>query len=352
MVIIGHFYSAWLLLFPALGFIHRFASRGGLGVDLFFLLSGFILSYVYPATHQRFGIREYGKFVWFRLARVYPNHVATIGMLAVLLVASRYFKFQFGGDYPLNALPYELTMTHAWISMHYTHWNYPSWSISAEWFAYLAIFPTCWHLARRFRLQGAAMIGICYGALIVYCVLDGRHMFPKHQALYRVGCEFVAGSALFRAYQARCGLVGLCHRHASTLFVALLAVLAMLPVASPVVDSMAILLFPLLLLGLTAEETMIAKFFSTEVALFMGRVSYAVYMSHAISQRLLDSFLPTASYAHASVAVRSGVLLANLVLILGVASALYALVEVPSRNHMRVMAQWFRERSPGGPGHA
>jgi hypothetical protein len=62
-------------------------SKGYLGVELFFVLSGFILCHVYLTAlgEERF---RYGSFLWNRLARVYPLHLATLlGMIALGVVA-------------------------------------------------------------------------------------------------------------------------------------------------------------------------------------------------------------------------------------------------------------------------
>ena len=52
-------------------------AKGYLGVELFFVLSGFILSHVYlqAAGEKRFSYRG---FLWARIARVYPLHLATL----------------------------------------------------------------------------------------------------------------------------------------------------------------------------------------------------------------------------------------------------------------------------------
>ena len=58
-------------------------TKGYLGVETFFVLSGFILSHVYlqAAGDKRF---RYGDFLWARMARVYPLHLATlVGMIAL-----------------------------------------------------------------------------------------------------------------------------------------------------------------------------------------------------------------------------------------------------------------------------
>src|SRR5437868_4164153 len=70
-----------------LGFLKPLASRGYLGVDLFFMLSGFVLSYVHQAD---FIIRDWGRmsrFFLMRIARIYPVHLFML-LLYVLLVGA------------------------------------------------------------------------------------------------------------------------------------------------------------------------------------------------------------------------------------------------------------------------
>ena len=60
-------------------------SRGYLAVDLFFMLSGFVLSHVYGLTFgAEFTWNDRRLFLWSRLARIYPVHVVTLIMLLPL----------------------------------------------------------------------------------------------------------------------------------------------------------------------------------------------------------------------------------------------------------------------------
>ncbi len=125
-------------------------SKGYLGVELFFVLSGFILSHVYL---QGFGERNfrYADFLWARLARVYPVHLATLLGMGGLIGGATLLGIQ-AGDKALvwSSLPAQLTLTQAWGLGLHGGWNHPSWSISAEWFAYLS-FPAFAWAAWRLR---------------------------------------------------------------------------------------------------------------------------------------------------------------------------------------------------------
>lgn len=74
-------YTAWPHL--DVGFVPVAVTKGYLGVETFFILSGFILSHVYleAAGQKRF---RYGGFLWARIARVYPLHLVTLfGMIGL-----------------------------------------------------------------------------------------------------------------------------------------------------------------------------------------------------------------------------------------------------------------------------
>src|SRR3569832_1237739 len=125
-------------------------SKGYLGVELFFVLSGFILCHVYlqGAGEGRF---KYGSFPWARLARVYPLHLATLLGVGAMAVGAAAVGIQHHNDIAnWSVLPANLLLVHAWGFAKAAAWNHPSWSISAEWFAYLT-FPAFAWIAWRLR---------------------------------------------------------------------------------------------------------------------------------------------------------------------------------------------------------
>ena len=115
--------------------------HGNLGVDLFFVLSGFILSHVYfEQFRNRVRGGAYQSFISFRFARLYPVHLVTFLIMMALYVAQLVVAGRSSVEVPQRysamSIVQSLTMTHAWWGQDTTP-NIPAWSISSEWFAYL-----------------------------------------------------------------------------------------------------------------------------------------------------------------------------------------------------------------------
>ena len=159
--------------------------KGYLGVELFFVLSGFILAHVY-LDDAGAGRLNYGRFLWARLARIYPVHLVTlaaIGLMGALALAL---------GYPMrhqvivwSVLPQTLLLIHAWGTASVSAWNHPSWSISAEWFAYV-FFPLFAAAAWALRAGGggARRAGPHRGSL---SGVRGHRRLPAHPRHHGLG---------------------------------------------------------------------------------------------------------------------------------------------------------------------
>ncbi|MBX3308139.1 MAG: acyltransferase [Nitrospira sp.] len=113
-----------------------FLESGAIAVSFFFVLSGFILTYNYESRfRERVTFSSYVRFVWDRLARIYPVHLL---MLVIVLPIA-----MFSPNHPLDwsALPFHLTLLQCWwpsaSPRFFSYLNTPSWSISCEWFFYI-----------------------------------------------------------------------------------------------------------------------------------------------------------------------------------------------------------------------
>jgi len=337
IVVLGHYQGMWITLLPIVRLLNPLASYGRQGVDLFFILSGFILSYVYKgAGRNSFGISEYGRFVWLRFARIWPNHVATLIVLALLVLVAKCLGTPLSGEYPFAGLPFRLTLIQAWpfIPEGPWGWNYPSWSISAEWFAYLFLFPVVWH-ALELKLKRQWWFILCYAFLAAWLFLLSTARIEGFYMIAQVSCEFLAGAMLFNVYLSSAVITRLCQRWVFIVLLALLAGMCFRPLGTTLASHAVFFMFPLLLLGLTAEASMTAKFFASRPMLWLGRISYALYMSHGIVQKVLKVVMPVERYQNTSLALRLIIVLVNILIMLLAAAVLYYVVEVPARNYLR-----------------
>ena len=122
---------------------------GYMWVDFFFMLSGFILSYVYKArlsVNYRMGNGAISAFYGARFARIYPLHLLTLLCLLALEMSAYVFHSDkadvfISSKKTTSEFFANLGLIHSWgLVDSYTSWNVPSWSISTEWACYL-IFP-------------------------------------------------------------------------------------------------------------------------------------------------------------------------------------------------------------------
>lgn len=108
-------------------------------VDLFFAISGFVIAKQY--LDKVGGYRATTRFLWRRIARIYPLHLLTLSFYLVIAAALQLglARGENPTRYPLSDIPAQLFMLHAVFGERLT-FNFPSWSLSAEMVCYL-LFP-------------------------------------------------------------------------------------------------------------------------------------------------------------------------------------------------------------------
>ena len=175
--------------------------KGYLAVDVFFILSGFILSHVYWADGVS-GRLDYWNFLSKRLARIYPMHITTMALMGLLVGIGAVTGLPVDATAHADAVAANLLLIHAWGTTTGLSWNAVSWSISAEWFAYL-LFPVMLAVALRFRARPLALVGLAIGWLLVQGFLVrkiggvGLFHLKDNYAILRIAPEFCLGCALY-----------------------------------------------------------------------------------------------------------------------------------------------------------
>jgi peptidoglycan/LPS O-acetylase OafA/YrhL len=166
----------YVKLLPQHNAVTTMLALGPYAVDLFFILSGFVLAYVYAGRDHKINLKAY---VNARLARIYPLYIIGIGISIPLI-----WFTQTGVVIRAHALPILLSFfagVQAWYPLDsWLELNNPLWSLSVELFFY-AVFPL--------------IIPLCYTAA-------SRRSFALPACLLLVGCYVFANSRCYEAAAA------------------------------------------------------------------------------------------------------------------------------------------------------
>lgn len=228
--------------------------RSYLFVDLFFILSGFILCYVSRRVDIRPSFAEsYASFIRARVARLYPLHLFCLMYLFLfqLTVSLAYNIFQRAspltlGSGDIGGLIAQALLLNAYLPIQ-PMWNVPTWSISAEASAYL-LFPFAFAMLsnnRRAAIVALSVLPLVFYAAILAGIPDGSRSLDITVGMGWIRClaGFFTGMVLFsfRAIFAETGTFAL------SMLQAIAATAVLLGLAFPVADPLIIPAFALLI---------------------------------------------------------------------------------------------------------
>jgi peptidoglycan/LPS O-acetylase OafA/YrhL len=185
-----------------------FFSNGQLMVDFFFILSGFILTYAYSSGHWTKGNwLEIRTFLLRRFARIYPAHFFMLIVfiayeLVDLVVHSMVLDSNdgvwFTGSTSITSIFTNLLLIQSWGIHDTLTWNQPSWSISAEFVAYILFPILAWH-SPILRMPGiAAAVTAVLFLILIGIEWNTGHLTGGHSTGVLVCvAEFVYGMVLY-----------------------------------------------------------------------------------------------------------------------------------------------------------
>lgn len=243
---------------------------GYTGVDIFFVLSGFILTAVY----RDLAARKVCGFLVRRVFRIYPMHLAVLCSMVFLWIDT-YLRFGvYDQSQQLRWLPACALLLQPFI-YHRLMWNSATWSLSIEFICYLA-FPIAIYVLRNQRLLILSAVALAlafsehrvqiYGLYIwgVGAVKRGLAGFGLGMTLRLIGARLPRPSPLL----------------ATTLELASLTGIA---AVAAVGEGPFIPLFAaLLILSLSYESGIIARLLSGRFWLWFGKISFSLYLIHQV----------------------------------------------------------------------
>ena len=321
--------------------------KGYLMVDLFFIMSGFIIRHVYgDSFSRRITIPDFRRFIVARFARIYPLHFFTLTFLIVMA----FFTGEWNWVNDPNAIPTNLLLLQSFGVNRLSTWNRVSWSISAEWAAYM-IFPLLAFLINRTpRITLPILpflIILTYIALLYWLPPAGignadRLLLHKLDVTYDYG--FLRGIAGFLVGMLCYGLYNQFPTRSffskdSMGMLCIAATLLLMHKGSN--DLFLIPAFSGLTVSFAANAGILHKFCSFKPMQFVGKVSYSIYLIQAIAMLFytfvlefsgLTGILPPLSTT--SFLPRLLYTITYLVFLVGLSSATYYGVENPCRNYI------------------
>lgn len=331
-VVLYHIRLSLTGLFPAE--VIAVLARGYLAVDLFFILSGFVIWYNYADRLLQGGGGEARLFLWRRIARIWPLHaailLAMLAFVAVLALTGRSL-----GGYPLAELPLHLLLVQNWGFTSALSWNHPAWSISTELAAYL-LFPLIVLVADWRRVPTALLVVIALILLAAIHTLYAVHGYAalgdgiERLGLWRCLASFMLGNIMCLLWQhwrerpAGGALAGLaCLAIIAAGFALDLPETAFAPAA-----------FLTGLLALALGRGASERLMSARPLVYLGEISYSTYLAH-----FFLFILWKIAFVDVSLQLGWVGLVGFLALVLAASMALYHGLEQPAQR-------WLNARPP------
>jgi peptidoglycan/LPS O-acetylase OafA/YrhL len=329
-VVLYHVRTACLGWMPP-AMIHVLA-KGYLAVDVFFLLSGFVIWLNYGGRLR--GGRAAADFLVRRIARIWPLHAAMLLFalaLALLLLATGRPAWNF----PFAELPLHVLMIQNWGFTTALSWNNPAWSISCEWAAYLLLPLAIWLVPTRRLPTWALAVAAAVPLLLLFGLL---HMTGNtslgadiaHFGLARCIAEFGCGAMLCALWKRWRGD----RRAELASAMAGAAALVGWALGAPETIAFSFAAAALLLaLALGAERP--RHPLSGRAIHWLGEISYATYLSHFLLFFAVKLVLVKDEHDAAPWAIAL-----YLLLVLMASAALYHGVERPAQRW--ILKRWKR----------
>jgi peptidoglycan/LPS O-acetylase OafA/YrhL len=320
--------------FPPFADLHwSYLHKGYLCVDLFFVLSGFVLALRYGERFRHTpSWATYGAFLRARAARLYPAYL--------VLLALYYGKWtaNIAGTnepYALHEVLANLLFVQSWGVIPARSIIGDSWSVSVEIIAYL-LLPLLLIVALEKATRAAVILALAAIGTLIFIANVGHGVNgPLDEigvyAPLRCLADFSLGLVAFRATQ-----IAACQKVLSK---AAMPGIALILLATALIidrtDVLIVLVLPVMVACLSYDGKINALLFGNKVIHQLGEISYSLYLLHPF-------FRDAAAHFERATAARLGVPVLLPFALLGVAmtwlaaSFVYRFVEVPGRRFLSV----------------
>lgn len=269
---------------------NEFVKHSYLFVDFFFVLSGFVITFAYEDRLD--SCRQVTRFIFRRIGRLWPLHVFILGLfvgielLKLILIATTSYSPQaapFAGANSIPAIFSHLLFLHSLNVHDSTTWNVPSWSISAEFYTYIVFAAVCLFVVQKRAFVFALLCG--FACLGLYMWSDSYIGATHDYGFLRCVYGFLIGVFAYKLHLLinekiqevkSCSIVNgveLAAFFSIFVFVSLLQ--------NSAVSLLAPFFFAFIVVVFSFEKGVVSKAMNTGPMVFIGMLSYSIYMVHA-----------------------------------------------------------------------
>jgi peptidoglycan/LPS O-acetylase OafA/YrhL len=318
--------------------------KGYLAVDMFFMLSGFVMTHVYHRAFSESVRRHYRSFLFARIARIYPLHLLILVLFVATALASRLTSgatlgslrnVPLQGSESVSAFVANVFMVQG-LDASKLSWNYPSWSISVEFMAYLLFplaLPAIWRASDKAKIAIALFL-VALLALLAFLTKGNFDQWDGPITLLRCLPEFILGTLLYCAFRA--APQGSFLGRDAMVFGVLLFIVFCLHFGAP--DLLITCLFAILVLTAVLNTGSFAALANLSPLIWLGDISYSLYLVHGFVQFLTTKLLNYFGIQnHADLSIYSSLALMVLMIAvsLAVAHLTYFGIEIGCRQYLR-----------------
>jgi len=261
-----------------------FILNGYTMVDFFFLLSGYIITLsVFEKLNT---LNDIKYFIFRRFFRIYPLHFLFLILYTLLEIIIYFFELKTGinrnYNLPNNSISFmhNLILTNGFLLKVET-FNAPSWSVSVEFYCYIFFSILVFFLKKYYKLFAIIIIFISVAILYNYTRIESlsfERITSGYITLFRCFYCFFIGSLFFFIFKKH-------NLKINKLFnVLILFILGILFIGKEQFNYFLPLIFGLIIFfaHYGSQYNYINKVLSNKILVYLGTISYTIYISHYI----------------------------------------------------------------------
>jgi len=310
-------------------------------VEMFFVLSGFVLTHSY-AFRNDLNFRD---FFISRTLRILPLHLFMLMVFASYGLL-KYIAYQYGvlshdiafsGENTLSNLPVHALLLQAWIpGTGKIAFNAPAWSISVEYYMYMIFFVTLLFTKEK---RNVVWVFLFIGTAIL--LFNGVDLGYLVHAISGIS-SFFLGALVYLLYKIYANKFDKISKYYYSILEVLLLVVIVYVVSSDLEDKVTLIhfVFALQMFVFAFQKGFISTVLKKNVFLTIGKLSYSIYLIHffilfaiMIMMMIVEKFgFPMSAIIHKNALYGNIMILCTILIVLYISKYTYKYIELKGQN--------------------